>query len=104
MSRLHFLRQAPPPELSRALLEFERQFSYPLGGNDSFSISHGPDYVTFFQAIGDATVLVIEEEGRVLGTLAAVVRRLRALQGEWRRAAYLAEVRRNREVGRRGTR
>lgn len=104
MSRLHFLRQAPPPELSRALLEFERQFSYPLGGNDSFSISHGPDYVTFFQAIGDATVLVIEEEGRVLGTLAAVVRPLRDSQGELLRVAYLADLKLNREVRHRLTR
>ncbi|MBN9417654.1 MAG: N-acetyltransferase [Candidatus Eremiobacteraeota bacterium] len=104
MSRLHYLRQPPPPDLGRALLEFERQFTYPLGANDSFSISHGPDYVTFFQAIGEATVLVIEEEGRVLGTLAAVVRELRAPGGEVQRVAYLADLKLGREVRHRLTR
>lgn len=104
MSRLHYLRQAPPPHLARALLEFEGQFTYPLGANDSFSISHGPDYVTFFQAIGEATVLVIEEEGRVLGTLAAVVRDLRAPDGQVQKVAYLADLKLGREVRHRLTR
>ncbi len=104
MSRLHFLRQAPPPELARALLEFEQQFSYPLGANHSFSISHGPDYVTFFQAIGNATVLVIEEQGRVLGTLAAVVRPVQFPGGRKEKVAYLADLKLGREVRHRLTR
>ncbi|MFN8610949.1 MAG: N-acetyltransferase [Vulcanimicrobiota bacterium] len=104
MSRLHFLRQPPPAELRQALLEFEQQFTYPLGANDSFSISHGPDYVTFFQAIGEATVLVIEEEGRILGTLAAVVRTLQLPGGSHQTVAYLADLKLGREVRHRLTR
>ena len=104
MSRLHFLRQAPPPELASGLLEFERQFTYPLGANDSFSISHAPDYVTFFRALGEATVLAVEEEGRILGTLAAVVRTLRTPDGEERTVAYLADLKLVREVRHRLTR
>ncbi|MBX3167352.1 MAG: N-acetyltransferase [Candidatus Eremiobacteraeota bacterium] len=98
MSQVHFLRQPPPAELGRALVEFEEQFTYPLGANDSFSISHGPEYVTFFQAIGEAVVLVVEEEGRVLGTLAAVLRPLRIPQGQVHRVAYLADLKMVREV------
>lgn len=98
MSRIHFFRQAPPPELGRALAEFERQFTYPLGANDSFSISHGQQYLTFFQAIGDAVLLVIEEEGRVLGTLAAAVRPLQIPQGQVHQVAYLADLKLVREV------
>lgn len=104
MSRLHFLRQPPPPELAHSLLEFEQQFTYPLGANHSFSISHGPDYVTFFQAIGNATVLVIEEEGRVLGTLAAVVRPVLFPGGRKETVAYLADLKLGREVRHRLTR
>ncbi len=98
MSKIHFLRQTPPPELGKALTEFERQFTYPLGANDSFSISHGEEYLTFFQAIGEAVVLVIEEEGRVLGTLAAAVRPLQIPTGEVHPVAYLADLKLVREV------
>ncbi|MBS2038311.1 hypothetical protein JST97_25230 [bacterium] len=104
MSRLHFLRESPPPELARALLEFEQQFSYPLGANDSFSICHGPDYGAFFRAIGEATVLVVEEEGRILGTLAAVVRPLQLPGGVRQKVAYLADLKLGREVRHRLTR
>ncbi len=98
MSTVHFLRQPPPGPLGRALVEFEGQFTYPLGANDSFSISHGPEYLTFFQAIGDAVVLVIEDEGRVLGTLAAVIRSLRLPNGQVQKVAYLADLKLVREV------
>ena len=95
---MHFFRQPPPPELGRALAEFEQQFTYPLGANDSFSISHGSEYLTFFQAIGDAVVLVIEDEGRVLGTLAAVIRSLQFPDGQVQKVAYLADLKLVREV------
>jgi len=98
MSNVHFFRQPPPAPLGRALVEFEQQFTYPLGANDSFSVSHGPDYLTFFQAIGEAVVLVIEEEGRVLGTLAAVVRPLQIPEGQIHPVAYLADLKMVREV------
>lgn len=90
--------------MARALREFEEQFTYPLGANDSFSISHAPDYVTFFQAIGDATLLVVEEDGRVLGTLAAVVRPLQLPDGSQETVAYLADLKLGREVRHRLTR
>lgn len=90
--KLHYLRAAAPPELGLALEEFEAQFRYPLGPESSFSISHGRDYVTFFAAIGDATVLVAEVDGKVVATIACVLRPLRFPSGQERTVVYLADL------------
>ena len=83
----------PPAEwLGDALAQFELQFRYPLGPTRSFRISHGRDYVTFFQAIGEAHLFVGERRGTVLGTLAAVTRAVRFPSGETRRVAYLCDL------------
>ena len=83
----------PPAEwLCEALARFESQFRYPLGPTRSFRISHGTDYVTFFQAIGEARVFVAERGGTVLGTLAAVTRAVQFPRGETRRVAYLCDL------------
>ncbi|HEX2747688.1 MAG TPA: hypothetical protein VHM91_06800 [Verrucomicrobiales bacterium] len=71
---LHTLRETPPEWLGAALERFERQFVYPLGTDGTFRISHGRNYLPFFAAMGAATVLVAEEAGAVLGTLARVER------------------------------
>lgn len=89
---VHELMKPPPAWLSQALAEFEAQFRYPLGPGRSFRISHGRDYVTFFQAMGEARVFVAERGGIVLGTLAAIVRTLRFPDGETRRVAYLCDL------------
>ena len=78
---LHRLNAPPEPWLGAALEDFERQFYYPLGAAGHFRISHGRDYLPFFAAMGDATVLVAERDRRVLGTLARIRRQL-----EWRKA------------------
>ena len=71
---------------------FERQFSYPLGASASFRISHGESYLPFFQAQGWATVLVAEMEGRVVGTVAVVLRSARLPSGKSQPIAYLADL------------
>jgi len=96
--KLHTLLESPAPELGAALEQFEKQFTYPLGPSASFSISHGRDYTTFFRAIGEATVLVAEEEGRVLATLAAILRPLRFPDGRIEKVAYLADLKMDRNV------
>lgn len=74
---LHILDQAPPKWLGEALDHFEREFLYPLGASDRFSISHGESYLPFFRAMGEPSVLIAEREGQVLGTLAFVRRMLK---------------------------
>ena len=65
-----------PSAMGRALAEFEREFFYPLGPSERFRISHGEDYLPFFRAIGEATILVMEKAGKVVGGIARVRRRL----------------------------
>jgi hypothetical protein len=90
--KLHFLQSVVAPAMGQALADFETQFVYPLGEGASFSISHGRQYLPFFQAIGEATVLVAEHEGRVLATLAAVRRPLRWPDGTLRSSVYLGDL------------
>jgi len=72
------LTAPPAADLAEALDRFERQFVYPLGPGRTFRISHGRDYLPFFQAMGDARVLVAMQRDAVVGTLAIVTRRLAA--------------------------
>lgn len=87
-----FLSEPAPPVLGHALEKFEAQFRYPLGEGASFSISHGRDYMTFFAAIGEATVVIAQEADEVVATLAAVMRPLRFPNGEVRTAVYFADL------------
>lgn len=91
---LHRIHEVLPPEMEEALQEFERQFVYPLGQGRTFSIQHGPPYLSFFQAMGPASALVLEQEGKILGTLLRVERLLEN-SGEGRRplrAHYLCDL------------
>ncbi len=88
----HLLSEAPPPELGAALEHFEKQFSYSLGRDTTFRISHGRSYVSFFTAMGDMTLIVAERDGQVLGTLAGIRRPLRKASGEFHIATYLCDL------------
>jgi len=65
-----------PPAIGAAMEEFEKEFTYPLGSSGRFRIRHGPDYLRFFQAMGESMLLVAENEGRVLGSIMRVKRRI----------------------------
>lgn len=86
------LTDAPAQELSRALAEFERQFTYPLGPGRSFRISHGDDYPRFFRAMGEAASLVVAENDKVFGVLGIAVRRLLLPDGKELTTAYFGDL------------
>ena len=89
---LYRLREPPEPTLARALAEFERRFTYPLGPGRSFRISHGEDYPRFFRAMGPATCFVMEQGGRVVGALGVAIRPLQFPDGIRRPAAYIGDL------------
>lgn len=66
----------PPPDLAGALESFEQDFTYPLGFSARFRISHQPDYLRFFQAIGPAHLLLAMKESAVTGALVTAARSL----------------------------
>jgi hypothetical protein len=89
---LHRLQTSPPEWLGIALEEFEREFSYPLGDGVSFHVVHGRQYVAFFQAMGEAMVFVAERDGRVLGTVAVILRRLLSPKGKKTPVYYVCDL------------
>lgn len=89
---IHRLEGPPPVELARALEAFEPEFTYPLGTTERFHIAHGPDYPRFFRAMGEAACFVAEDRGRVMGTLAGVIRPLGLPDGSEQRAAYFGDL------------
>ena len=90
--KLRVFHEPPPDWFGAALERFEAQFRYPLGANASFSISHGRRYITFFHAIGAPTLIVAEQDGLVLGTIAAALRPLRFPDGSVHSVAYLGDL------------
>lgn len=69
---------------SEKLKEFEKEFSYPLG-NESFTIEHGikNDYFSFFEQLGKVNYLVIEDNNRIIGAVAVILRKLENNTKTW---------------------
>ncbi|RYD17464.1 MAG: hypothetical protein EOP88_26445 [Verrucomicrobiaceae bacterium] len=63
-----------PASLATALEEFELEFTYPLGDGCRFRISHGADYLRFFRAMGEASLVTVSGYGRIHGSIARVKR------------------------------
>jgi hypothetical protein len=89
---LHHLTADLPPGFVPALARFEREFSYPLGPQARFHISHGERYLPFFQAMGRPEIILLEEDSEILGCLARVERRLRLDRGTPLDAHYLCDL------------
>ena len=86
------LDRPPSPELAARLAQFEAGFTYPLGAGRGFRISHGSDYSRFFRSMGRAACFLAQDEERIVGALACVIRRL-SLPGSGEcDAAYLADL------------
>ena len=90
--KLLLLDAAPDAALALALRQFEARFTYPLGENTAFRISHGDDYSRFYRAMGESRVVIAERDGDVLGTLAGAVRPLRTPDGGSLTALYVGDL------------
>ncbi len=90
--KIHRITGPPPPDLARKLAEFEREFVYPLGSSDSFTISHGEDYPLFFRGMGNARVHLAEISGAIVGAQAAVDRMVSLADGSEIPAAYFCDT------------
>lgn len=72
--------------------EFEKKMQtwYPLG-NDQFKISHGNNYYTFFNRIGDPQMIVVTDNQNIIATGCAVLRKNPNDQWTW----YLCDLKVN---------
>lgn len=96
--RILTLHERPQATLARALARFETRFSYPLGTEGRFRIAHGPDYALFLRSLGSAAAFVAEQDGRVVGTLGAAIRRLESPHGKRAPVAYIGNLKLAREA------
>jgi hypothetical protein len=90
--KIYELSSPPSAALARALAEFEKPFTYPLGEGRFFRISHGDDYTLFFRAQGEGSCFIAEHEERIVGVLGTAIRRLLMPSGEECTAAYLGDL------------
>jgi len=74
--KLHSFSGAVPLEFAAALTAFEEEFTYPLGSDARFRISHGGTYLRFFEAMGPSTMVVVEDRGEILGGITRIPRQL----------------------------
>ena len=78
--------------MALALADFEKEFSYPLGPGQSFSISHGADYSLFFRCMGEARIYLAEVSGSIVGALAVVQRTAVLADGSMIPAVYFCDA------------
>jgi hypothetical protein len=93
--KLHTYSESVPSDVAAALNAFEEEFTYPLGPDARFRISHGETYLRFFQAMGPATLVIAEDRLGILGGITRVSRRLvfRGRQGSGEMPAhYLCDL------------
>lgn len=90
--KIHCLSGPPDREIALALADFEKEFSYPLGPDRTFSISHGADYSLFFRGMGAAKIYLAEISGRIVGALAVVRRTAVLADGSTIPAVYLCDA------------
>ncbi len=60
----------------------EKKADYPLGPNERFKIDHGLDYFAFFKRLGLMHYFVAQDEERVVGVAAGVLRTIPFKEGQ----------------------
>jgi hypothetical protein len=90
--KISHLFDPPGQTLALALAEFEAPFTYPLGSQEFFRISHGEDYTLFFRAQGKGSCFIAEEQGRVIGSLGTAIREIWTPDGTKRVCAYFGDL------------
>lgn len=79
-------------DLASKLSHFEQQFTYPLGADRKFSISHGADYTLFFRSIGDSVTFVALHGEIIAGLISVVLKRVYEQNGQYGVVAYICDL------------
>lgn len=73
------------------LLEFEKEFLYPLNENENFYISHGKNYAAFFERMGESRYLIAFDQNQVIGMISVVKKKI-FFGGKYYSFFYLADL------------
>jgi len=74
-----------------SVTEFEALFDYPLGNHQRFSIDHGPDFTSFFRAIGDAKTWVIQSGDIIIAAVSSALRTI-TINGHDYKVLYIGDL------------
>ena len=89
---IHQLDSAPPPDLQRALQEFEASFLIPFAQGRFFRIDYGSDRTAFIRSLGEGKCFAGEKEGRVIGVIEIAIVNILLPDGDARLAGYIADI------------
>ena len=87
-----------PQALQEEMSVFVDSFSYPLGENKTFKISHGVDYGRFFRSIGKSRIYLARRKEQIVGSL-AVVERSVFIDDKQCKALYIGDLKIKPEAG-----
>ncbi len=73
------------------LFEFEKRFVYPLGATSKFRIEHGPDYTSFYRAIGKPITVAAQKDAEIVGVISVALREV-SLGGRFLKFAYIGDL------------
>ena len=90
--RIRCLTGPPDPETAVELARFEKEFTYPLGPDHSFSICHGTDYSLFFRSMGETRIYLAERSGKIIGALTAIRRIAQLADGSTIPSVYFCDA------------
>lgn len=100
---IHDLSQNSPPDLLKALAEFESLFSCSLGGGRSYRMTYPAGYLRYLQSLGESCCIASETKGRIVGMIGGAVLRLRVPNGDECPLVFIEEVKLLPEMRRMGT-
>jgi hypothetical protein len=94
MASIHVfeINEAALTNLASKLSDFERQFTYPLGADRKFTISHGNDYTLFFRSIGIAATFVALQESTIAGLISVVLKIVHDQNSQSNVVAYICDL------------
>lgn len=78
-------------EFRSELLNFEKEFIYPLNEKENFYISHGKNYSDFFERMGDSRYLLAFLDHQIVGMISVVKKKITFL-GKKYSIFYLADL------------
>lgn len=81
-----------PSLLTQKLSKFEKEFTYPLGQDQSFRIDHGEDYGAFYRSIGDECIFYLEKENRVIGVISTTIKSIKLASGKVTSVGYIGDI------------
>ncbi len=85
-------------KLIKEFQDLEKYITYPFGSTDRFYISHGNDYIQFFQRLGTPYwAALLDSNQKVCGQLCTILRKVPSISGKFHKAWYLCDLKKTKQ-------